>query len=275
MLKTFDEITGYTLGASDGEVGQVHDLFFDDEDWVVRYLVVQTGSWLNSRKVLISPYSLGEADGAHQTLQVHLNQEQVRNSPEVDTDMPVSRQHEMAYADYYRYPYYWEGSGYWGDGLYFPTLMAPDFPGGGPMGRVQATVPPDYLRAEASRHASDDPHLRSCRAVVGYGVHATDGAVGTITNMLVDEATWAIRYVVIETGHWWKGHKVLVPPQWITSVSWLEQQVHIHLGQETIRNSPPYDSDAALSREQETALYQHYGRPNYWEREFHREAMAL
>lgn len=275
MLKTFDEITGYTLGASDGEVGQVHDLFFDDEDWVVRYLVVQTGSWLNSRKVLISPYSLGEADGAHQTLQVHLNQEQVRNSPEVDTDMPVSRQHEMAYADYYRYPYYWEGSGYWGDGLYFPTLMAPDFPGGGPMGRVQATVPPDYLRAEASRHASDDPHLRSCRAVVGYGVHATDGAVGTITNMLVDEATWAIRYVVIETGHWWKGHKVLVPPQWITSVSWLEQQVHIHLGQETIRNSPPYDSDAALSREQETALYQHYGRPNYWEREFHPEAMAL
>jgi uncharacterized protein YrrD len=273
MLKNFDEITDYTLSASDGDVGKVQDLFFDDEDWVIRYLVVQTGSWLASRKVLISPYSLGEADGAHKTLGVNLSQQQVRGSPDVDTDMPVSRQHETAYADYYRYPYYWEGSGFWGDGLYFPTLMAPDFPGGGPLGRVEARLDPDFVRAEASRHTSDDPHLRSCKAVVGYQVHATDGEMGPITGMLVDEATWAIRYVVIETGHWWKGHKVLVPPQWITGVSWLDSQVTINLRQETIRNSPRYDSDTALNREQETALYQHYGRPNYWEREFQREAL--
>jgi sporulation protein YlmC with PRC-barrel domain len=273
MLRNSQELKLYAMAATDGEVGHVSDLFFDDEDWVIRYLVVQTGSWLMSRQVLISPYSLGKPDWKNKRLPVHISKAQVKASPDIDTDMPVSRRHEAAYADYYRYPYYWEGSGYWGDGLYFPTLMAPDYTGQGPMGRVQNETADSYARAEASRHGDDDPHLRSCKAVVGYHVHAKDGDLGHISEMLVDEETWAIRYLVVDTSNWWMGQKVLVPPQWMTAISWDESKIEIDLTRETIKNSPSYESTGDLNRQQERALYQHYGRPNYWEREHMRETV--
>lgn len=273
MLRNSDEINSYTLGATDGEVGHVCDLFFDDQDWVIRYLVVQTGNWLSSRKVLISPYSLGEPNWGEKRLPVGISRRQVQDSPNVDLDQPVSRQHETAIAQHYRYPYYWEGGGFWGDGLFFPTLVAPDFMGEPPMGKVRAEVSEDYALAEASRREAGDPHLRSCKAVVGYHVHATDGDLGHVSAMLVDEETWAIRYLVVDTSNWWMGQKVLVPPQWITEISWAEFKVHINLTRDTIKNSPHYESTTALNRQQESAFYKHYARPNYWEREHAREAI--
>jgi len=271
MLRNFQEFHRYTLGATDGEVGHVSDLFFDDQEWVVRYLVVQTGSWLTNRKVLISPYSLGQPDWEHRRLPVNISRAQVQNCPNVDTEKPVSRQHETAYADYYRYPYYWEGGGFWGDNLYFPTLTSDAATREEPRGRTLAKVTRDYIRAEESRHAGEDPHLRSCKAVVGYHVHALDGNLGHISSLLVEENTWAIRYLVVDTGNWWMGQKVLVPPQWITEISWAESKVHINLRCETLRNSPRYESSADLNREKEDALFQYYGQPNYWERERARE----
>ena len=275
MLRNSQEIHSYALRATDGEVGHVSDLFFDDQDWVIRYLVVQTGSWLASRKVLISPYALGEPDWQHKFLPVNSSRKQVQGSPDVDTEMPVSRQHEAAYADYYRFPYNWEGEGFWGDSLNVPPLIAPNLMGDGPMRQVQAEIAENYARAEESRHASDNPHLRSCNAVVGYQIHASDGNLGHISAMLVDEATWAIRYLIVDTSNWWIGQKVLVPPQWITEVSWSASQVSINLTRETIKSSPHYETSADLNRQQEDALYQHYQRPNYWEREHAREVIEV
>jgi len=274
MLRNSQEINTYVLDAKDGEAGSVNDLFFDDQDWVIRYLVVQTGNWLASRKVLISPYSIGKPDWKNKRLPINSSKQQVKESPDVATDMPVSRQFEVTYADYYRYPYYWEGTGLWGDGVYFPTLLGSDYAGDGTMGRVRAEIAEDYVRAEESRHETDDPHLRSCKAVVGYHVHATDGELGHISEMLVDEETWAIRYLVVDTSNWWMGQKVLVPPQWITDINWADSKVSINLTRETIKNSPHYDTTAELNRQHEEALYKHYGRPNYWEREHARETVA-
>ncbi|MBK9444229.1 MAG: PRC-barrel domain-containing protein [Comamonadaceae bacterium] len=124
MLHSTQEMKDYAIGATDGEIGHVVDFFFDDQSWVIRYLVVETGSWLMSRKVLISPFALQDADWMHKRLPVQITREQVKHSPDVDTQKPVSRQHEMAYADYYGYPYYWDGSGLWGDGLYAPQLVS-------------------------------------------------------------------------------------------------------------------------------------------------------
>jgi hypothetical protein len=251
------ELQDYAIGATDGEVGHVRDFFFDDQEWVIRYLVVETGNWLLSRKVLLSPYSLGPADWANKLLPVRISKEQVRNSPDVDSEKPVSRQHEILYADYYSYPYYWNGDGYWGDGLFSPEMTS------------QYSF--EASRAETRRHASDDPHLRSCKAVVGYHVHATDGDIGHVSAMMVDEETWAIRYLVIDTSNWWIGQKVLVPPQWITNVDWTDSKVSIDLTRKTIEDSPRFDSSYALNRQQELDLYRHYQRPSYWEREKRRE----
>jgi sporulation protein YlmC with PRC-barrel domain len=274
MLRTLKELTSYTIGASDGDVGHVKDVYFDDEDWVIRYLVVETGSWLSSRKVLISPYSIGNADWVAHRLPARISKEQVKNSPDIDTEKPVSRQHEIQYADYYSYPYYWDGSGYWGDGLYAPTMgesRALGTAGDASRAAVQQEVADVYARAEHARHEQDDPHLRSSEAVVGYHVQASDGDIGHVSGMLVDEESWAIRYLVVDTSNWWMGHQVLVTPQWITAVDWYESKVHVNLTRKSIQGAPVFDSSFALNRQHELDLYRYYERPNYWEHEKQRE----
>jgi len=257
MLRSMQELTNYTIGATDGEIGHVTDFFFEDEAWVIRYLVVETGSWLMTRKVLISPFSLMEADWLHKRLPMWINRHQVRNSPDIDTDKPVSRQHEMDYADYYGYPYYWGGTGLWGDNMYLPVMA----PAGGGLSDVE------LAKVAAAQHAKDDPHLRSCEAIVGYHIHARDGDIGHVQGMLVDENTWALRYLVVETTNWWGGHQVLISPNWIESISWAESKVLVNLNRQAVKDSPRFESTAGLNRQHEMDLYRHYERTAYWEKE--------
>lgn len=267
MLRSVKDLGEYAIRATDGDVGHVRDFFFDDHAWVIRYLVVDTGGWLASRKVLITPLSLGHANWADKVLPVAISKAQVRASPDIDTEKPVSRQHEMQYLGFYGYPYYWGGGGLWGMNDY-PSLMltgnggyaAPEsIPG-----RQQEI---DAELARAQRHRDDDPHLRSARAVLTYHVHARDGDIGHVDGLLVDEQTWAIRYLVVNTSNWWLGHQVLVAPQWIRAVSWLEAAVSVDMTREAIRHAPPYVATQDLDRLREGATYAHYGRVGYWEDE--------
>ena len=264
MLRGMNDLENYTIGATDGDIGQVEDFYFDDHAWVIRYFVVDTGSWLASRKVLISPIAIHDPNWALRMLPVSITKEQVRNSPDIDTDKPVSRQHELQYYGYYGYPYYWGGAGIWGGGMY-PYLMYPGYAdfGSGRIEREKANA--EYVKAEQARHRDDDPNLRSCKAVIGYHIHATDGDIGHVEGLLIDEETWAIRYIVVNTSNWWVGHKVLIAPQWIKDVSWSDQSVSVDLARVSIKAAPPYDSTAELNRELESGLYQHYGRPGYWD----------
>ena len=263
MLRSLNDLENYAIGATDGSIGHVKDFYFDDDSWVIRYLVVDTGSWLSSRKVLISPVAIRHPDWAARLLPVSLSKAQVKSSPDIDTDKPVSRQHEIDYLGYYGYMPYWGGAGMWGEGLY-PYTLQPDFRDFAaqrtePDGELSA-----YVRAQQYRHRHDDPHLRSCKAVAGYHVHATDGEIGHVEGLLVDEETWAIRYMIVNTSNWWLGHKVLIAPQWITDVSWAQASVSVDLTRLAVKDSPVYDPSAELDREREIALYDYYGRDNYW-----------
>jgi hypothetical protein len=119
---------------------------------------------------------------------------------------------------------------------------------------------------------SDDCHLRSSKVVIGNHVHATDGDIGHVEDLLVDDHTWAIRYMVVDTSNWWGGHHVLVAPQWIEAVSWPEAKVSVNLTRQAVKDAPPYDSAAQLDRQQEQALYEHYGHPGYWTAQAIRDA---
>jgi len=269
MLRSMHELENYAIGATDGDVGHVKDFYFDDDTWVIRYLVVATGSWLMNRDVLISPISVHNPDWAGRTLPVSITKEQVRNSPDIDTEKPVSRQHEMRYLGYYGYPYYWGGRGMWGAGMY-PYAMYPGYDYGA-SSVERAREEEIYARTENERHRNDDPRLRSCKAVVGYHIHATDGHIGHVEGMLVDEETWAVRYLVVNTSNWWMGHKVLIAPQWVTAVDWSGQSVSVDLSRGLIQDGPVYDPDAGTSRQQELSLYQHFGRTGYWADDARRE----
>lgn len=263
MLRSIKDLEEYTIGATDGTIGQVRDFFFDDEAWVIRYLVVDTGTWLSSRMVLISPISLGQPDKAGKVLPVSITRAQVMNSPDIDTQKPVSWQHELQYFGYYGYPYYWGGGGLWGEGPY-PDMMLSGYGGFGSADATSLQVANTAERAELARRQGDDPHLRSSNKVMDYYIHATDGDIGHVQGLLVEEKTWAIRYLIVNTSNWWLGHQVLIAPQWIQDVSWLEATVSVNLTRQAVKDAPAYDPTMQLERHQEAALVKHYSRPGYW-----------
>src|SRR5690554_3769754 len=125
MLRTIESLKGYSLRATDDELGKVEEVYFDDERWGVRYLIVRPGSWLTRRSVLISPHSINGIDDSDSAVRVSLTQEQVKNSPDIDTQQPVSRQMEREYATYFGYGTYWAGPYLWGAGGY-PATPLPD-----------------------------------------------------------------------------------------------------------------------------------------------------
>jgi hypothetical protein len=82
-----------------------------------------------------------------------------------------------------------------------------------------------------------------------------------VDDFIVDDTTWAIRYMVIDTSNWWFGKKVLLAPHWADSVSWAERNVYVNMTRQAIKSSPEWDATAAINREYETRLYDYYGRP--------------
>jgi PRC-barrel domain len=252
MLINSKELNGFSVHAEDGELGTIEELYFDDDTWGVRYLIVQTGGWLGGRSVLVSPISVLNADWQARHLNVALTKKQVESSPNIETHRPISRQHESTYLGYYGYPDYWGGPLMWGPASYPGGLLMAD----------PATVASDTVSK-----ASTDSHLRSSDAVTGYHIAAADGGIGHVDAFLVDDETWAIRYVEVATRDWWPGKKVLISPAWIERVSWMESDVRVGLTREAIQNAPEYLDAVPVSREYEYQLYLHYGRPPYWVRE--------
>ena len=267
MLRTMKSMEGYAIGALDGAIGHVKDFYFDDEAWVVRYLVVETGEWLERRKVLISPISIGEPNWTAKIFPVSITQAQVKASPNIDTDKPVSRQHEEGYLRYFDYPYYWGGASLWGGGLYAGALIFENPNYASAAYDAQALVAAQAAQAHAKTHSHDNAHLRSGNAVKHYSVHATDGDIGRVEGLLVDDMTWAIRYLIVSTSKWWGGHEVLIAPEWIDDINWSEGRFVVELSRQAVKDSPPYDAAKPLTRELETGTFKHYGRDGYWPRE--------
>ena len=245
MLSKAKTLKGYKLDGRDGEIGKVEEFYFDDRHWTIRYLVADTGSWLTSRQVLISPYALLTVNKEEQHITIDLTKKQIEGSPSLNSDKPVSRQFEEAYYGYYGWPMYWDGPYVWGA---YPHIMRDR----------------DKLRESISVVKGWDPHLRSTRDVSGHYIQATDGEIGHVEDFIIDDETWAIRYLIIDTQNWWPGKKVLLSPQWIERVSWDELKVFVNLSRETIKQSPEYTEESLLTRDYETRLYQHYNREGYW-----------
>ncbi|MCA9875872.1 MAG: PRC-barrel domain-containing protein [Anaerolineales bacterium] len=269
MLQSVKELRGYSIQATDGEIGKVDDVYFDDIPWVVRYLVVKTGGWLSGRKVLLSQVALQRPDAQARHLPVSLTKEEVKDSPDIDTDMPVYRQHEVELHDYYGW------APYWGN-LTSPANVVPPIPVPFQPTREGTVAPPPAVDAGMHRKtpapqktevpaAQRDQHLRSMNEVSGYHIRARDGDLGHVETFIVEDKNWAVIYLVADTGNWLPGKKVLLSVDWVKSIDWSERDVEVDLLQKNIKDSPEYDPDAPLNRAYETALHEHYGRSPYWE----------
>lgn len=238
MVRSVRNLQKFEIAATDGQIGSVADVLFDDDRWTVRYLIVDTGSWLPGRRVLISPISVVQTEWDAQRLVLSISREQVEHSPHVDTHKPVSRQHEVDYLNYYGYPHYWVS----------PEMWAP------------AAIPEDPPPGEAPA----DPHLRSAQEVFGYAIRATDGDLGHVDDLLVEDVSWAVRYLVVDTSNWWFGRHVLMAPEWIANISWPRRHVAVDLTRQSVKEAPPYDRAEHTDRQWESAYHERLGRPGYW-----------
>jgi sporulation protein YlmC with PRC-barrel domain len=245
MLSKAKTLIGYKLDGIDGEIGKVIEFYFDARHWTIRYLVADTGNWLTGRQVLISPYALVAVNNEERKIVIELTRKQIEDSPSLDSDKPVSRQFEGAYYGYYGWPVYWSGTYMWGD---YPNIVRDR----------------EKWKPTAGDEKSWDPNLRSTAHVSGYAIHATDGEIGHVEDFLIDDKTWAIRYLIVDTKNWRKGQKVIVSTKWIESVSWSESTVFVNLSRESIKQSPEFTEESLLTRDYETRLHGHYNRQGYW-----------
>jgi len=245
MLSKVKTLVGYKLNSLDGEIGKVDEFYFDDQHWTIRYLVATTGNWFTGRQALISPYAMVAVNKEERNLAIDLTKKQIKDSPFLDSDKPVSRQFEHAYYGYYGYPTYWGGPYSWGADPY-PTRDR------------------EQWKESTQDKKEWDPHLRSTNNVTGHHIQALDGEIGHVEDFIIDDETWAIRYLIVDTHNWWPGKKVLVSPQWIERVSWDERKVFVNLDRDTIKESPEYTNESLLTRDYEIGLHEHYKRQGYW-----------
>jgi sporulation protein YlmC with PRC-barrel domain len=264
MLRSVKELSGLNILANDGEIGNVYEFYFDDQNWTIRYLVVKTGNWLSNKQVLISPAAIGKPEWDKNRLPVNLTKKQIEDSPDISTDKPVSRQNEIDLVNYYNWPMYWDFD--MGMAVTPGTAYLTQKPLIEQMNNTDTSSDKEKEQEEKKQEEKkDDPHLRSSREVNTYRIQSTDREIGHLKDFIVDDNTWIIRYIVVDTGGWISsGRKVLVSPHWIEKINWNESKVHIALSSDSIKNSPEYNPSETLGREYEEILYEHYGLPKYW-----------
>lgn len=252
MKRSIKSLLGYTMKETDGEIGKVNEFYFDDDSWTIRYFIVKTGNWLSGRKVLISPVVVEEPDWEKKEFPVNLTKEQIENSPDIDTDKPVSRQQEEQLSGYYPWGMYW------GD--------EPDAHGAGIFGMMPGDL---YNEGTGENNATEtvessqnnDLHLQSTKEVTGYTIHATDGEIGKVVDFIIDDESWKIKFLVVDTGTWLDSRKVLLSTDWIKKVNWDSSNVIVDISINEVKGSPEFNATQPVNEVYEHKLYDYYGRP--------------
>jgi hypothetical protein len=236
MLRSARSLRDYHVQATDGNIGRVKDFLFDSQEWVVRYVVVDTSEWRPGRTVLLIPDVVGPSSVEGQILPVSLTRAQVHDSPDIDIDKPIARASEAALFEHYGWLPYW-GTGH---------RAAPGSAG------------------EADEQAGEQ-NLCSMRQVDGYAIRALDGEGGRVEDFIIEDENWTIRDIVADTRNWLHGKHVLIAPEWVAGIEVQEKTVALELSQEEVKESPPYDPNQPVNRQYEVHLYDYYGRPKYWD----------
>jgi hypothetical protein len=256
MSTSLEKLHGSTVVGLDGDVGTIARFLLQLNPWVVRYIVIETGSWWAGKEVLISPWSIAPGSVAGERIALSLTREQVRNSPSYDPTEALTREHEDALLGYYGYPAYWGGPLLWGP-VPAATPGAPPDPG-------LRTGLPDSDAAAVELLDPPTADLADSQQVLGTHLHATDGDVGHVDDLLVESDTWQVRYLVIDTNNWWIGRHVLIAPEWIENFEWPDHKLRVAVDRAAIKGAPEYDPARILTRADELALYRHYRRGPYW-----------
>jgi hypothetical protein len=253
VLFSVSTLKGYAIEAEDGKVGEIEDMLFDDRSWRARWLVVDTGSWLSGRSVLIHPSAVIGRNSRCQELAIRLTKARIPASPDIGLHRPVSRQIEAALHDYYGSDPTWGGS-ILGAGAMTEAFRP------SPRTAAGAAVATSLASADMDE---GDPHLRSMTAVEGSYVHAQDGMIGHVADFLVDDIIWTVCYLIIDTRNWWPGEHVLMSPHAVKDIDWPDHRIGLNVTRGQVRSSPYWKSSEAVVQAYQERLHNHYTWPGY------------
>lgn len=229
MLHLAGKIRGATIRAIDGDIGTLEDFYFEEERWAIRYLLVDTGTWVSGKNVLLSPMAVtGEWNMAG--IRVNLNKDQVWNSPEFNPQSSLSRGRETQVLGYYGYPDYWGAASVWGSFDNPAALLAAPR-----LDPVEPRVDPESV------------HVRSIAQSTGYHVQATDGEIGHVDDFLIGQESWRIRYLLVDTSNWIGGRSVIVSSDTLESINGQHGALRVGVSRDAIAHAPSFESiEAAL-----------------------------
>lgn len=247
MLQSINDLKGYSIFATDGLIGNIEEFYFEDTNYVIQYIVANTGNWLTGKQNLISPFRISHLDKEKGQIHVALTKEQVINSPTIDKHRPVSRQMEKIISDYYGASYYWDQR---------PDLNASQLA----IANAAAATVKSALTTQSvvSTEPTPDVHLRSVQEVASYEISALDGLIGTVVDFILETDNWKIHYLTIDTGNWLPGKHVLISAGWVEHINWSQRKVKVNLTRQQIEKSPNFDKVTEITREYETRLKNHY-----------------
>lgn len=253
QFRSTNSLIGDKVETKNGEVcGKCRDFVFDQKNWTIRYVVVDTGGFLSHNEVILSPFVFENPEFGffREHMPTVLSKEWIEASPPVDSNAPISREYEAELARHYRYPIYWTGAGLWGIGSY-PVAEIPD--------------PEEKARHEEKMGEIADNRLRSCKEISGYEVYADSEEIGVVDDFIVQTGTWQIRYFVVDTARWLPGKKVVLSPDWAKEISWKDRRVNMSdMARIEVECAPPVDLSVGVNRDYEGQLYDYYGRRRYW-----------
>jgi hypothetical protein len=262
MLFAVSGLMGCAVQASDGEVGAVKDFLFDDQTWKIRWMTVDAGKWLPGRRVFIHPSAIAPltlppkptlpmmSPGETLTLTVNLTRKQIEAGPSAHAEVPLTRDMEALLYDHYGWDPYW-GASYFGVGLL-------------PNAESELAADAERRAAEAEKPPLDGAdHLHSVAEFKGYIVHALDGDIGHVENLLADDANWDIRYLVIATRNWWPGKVVQLAPYAVNEIDWFGERINMNVTRDQVRSAPAWDPLAMANEVSEGQLHRHFGWPGY------------
>lgn len=238
MKRKLSDLEGYSIAAKDGDKGTVKNFLFDENNWVIRYMEADLGNFFSGKQVLI-PYAFLQApdwEGEH--FHVELSKEEIENSPLITAELPVSRKYEEELHTYYTADYYWMN-----------TSVAP---------MITYPINPLATPTKLVDEKDIDTSIRSFNEIQGYTVKTTDGTIGHIADLIINDANWQIVYAVVDTSDWmpWS-KKVLVAVDWMENISYVNHEIAVTISTDAIESAPEFDGET-LNDEYEKKLHQHY-----------------
>lgn len=249
MLHSYNDLKTFAIRAVDDRSSKVDDIYFDDSDWHIRYLVAQSGFLLTAHQGLVGARLLDAPDVTKREIPVNLTEEELKSADSPETDPPVSEQDRSTDAhDPGLWPSFLVGTG---------APYSPD-------------VAMDQLgldRSEQSAGTADrrgDPHLRSMAEILDYSVETRDGEVGSVIDFLIEADGWQLRFLAIDTGNWLPGRRVVVTTDWITDVDAVDRKIHVDVDQQTLKDAPRLRSIEDLHLSDAKEAIDRYGHVGYW-----------